>query len=277
MKILKELIFFLTVSLTLLLTKGEAQVLSDDFNGMTVNTNIWNVILPFAQSQITESGGSLTMTGKGTLATVAGFNSPYEISGSVTLNNSLEHFSIVLRSDLSVWPPDAGYDEFTGINVVFSADGNQISIQQFDPSNQNPTFLALTNFNISVGQPYNFKIIDTGTRISLAINGTTLLTGQSTFSTGNKIAFRSREFSNTSSSLDYVSITATPTVEIQKAVYLTSNNLIIGSNYVLQISADMQNWTNFGSPFTATTNYWRSTNYWDVADWNSLFFRFQAQ
>ena len=32
-----------------------------------------------------------------------------------------------------------------------------------------------------------------------------------------------------------------------------------------------------GVPFTATNSYWRSTNYWDVDNWNKLFFRFQVQ
>jgi hypothetical protein len=66
-----------------------------------------------------------------------------------------------------------------------------------------------------------------------------------------------------------------PIINIQKAVYLTSNNLWTGSNYQVQASSDLVNWTNQGSAFNATTNYWRSTNYWDVANWSQLFFRLQ--
>ena len=68
-------------------------------------------------------------------------------------------------------------------------------------------------------------------------------------------------------------IESAPIISIQKAVYLTSNNLWTGSNYIVQASTDLINWTNQGSVFTATTNYWHSTNYWDVVDWNHLFFR----
>jgi hypothetical protein len=64
-------------------------------------------------------------------------------------------------------------------------------------------------------------------------------------------------------------IESAPIVNIQKAVYLTSNNLWTGSNYQVQASSDLINWTNQGSVFTATTNYW------DVANWNQLFFRLQ--
>lgn len=70
-------------------------------------------------------------------------------------------------------------------------------------------------------------------------------------------------------------IESAPIINLQKAVYLTVNNLWTGSNYQLQASSDLINWTNQGSVFTATTNYWRSTNYWDVANWNQLFFRMQ--
>jgi Concanavalin A-like lectin/glucanases superfamily len=68
-----------------------------------------------------------------------------------------------------------------------------------------------------------------------------------------------------------------PIVAIQKAVYLTSSNLHAGTNYQVQVSSDLVNWTNSGAAFTATTNVWRTTNYWDVANWNSLFFRLQQQ
>jgi len=68
-----------------------------------------------------------------------------------------------------------------------------------------------------------------------------------------------------------------PSLNIKKAVYLDSQELLIGTNYQLQVSGDLLNWTNSGSVFTATTNVWRTTNYWDVANWNSLFFRIQQQ
>jgi hypothetical protein len=66
-----------------------------------------------------------------------------------------------------------------------------------------------------------------------------------------------------------------PIINIQKAVYLTSSNLWTGSNYQVQASSDLINWTNQGSAFTATNSNWSSTNYWNVSDWNQLFFRLQ--
>ena len=67
-----------------------------------------------------------------------------------------------------------------------------------------------------------------------------------------------------------------PILNVRKAVYLDSSNLWVGTNYQVQVFTDLNTWTNFGAVFTATTNYWRSTNYWDVSDWNQLFFRLKV-
>lgn len=72
-------------------------------------------------------------------------------------------------------------------------------------------------------------------------------------------------------------IESAPILNVRKAVYLDSSNLWVGSNYQVQVSSDLVNWTNFGTVFSATTNTWRTTNYWDVANWNQLFFRLQQQ
>ena len=60
---------------------------------------------------------------------------------------------------------------------------------------------------------------------------------------------------------------------IGKAVYPEAYSLTVGSNYQVQVSSDLLNWTNYGAPFTANSPYWRGTNYCDVDNWNQLFFR----
>jgi len=70
---------------------------------------------------------------------------------------------------------------------------------------------------------------------------------------------------------------STPIIALNKFVNVSSTNLHVGTNYVVQTSTDLLNWTNYGSVFTATTNVWNSTNYWPVANWNQLFFRIKQQ
>lgn len=66
-------------------------------------------------------------------------------------------------------------------------------------------------------------------------------------------------------------------LSIVKAVTLQNDNLQSGSNYQLQVSSDLIHWTNQGAVFTADSAFWQSTNYWQVANWDKLFFRLMPQ
>lgn len=67
-----------------------------------------------------------------------------------------------------------------------------------------------------------------------------------------------------------------PRVNLIKAVKPSFIGLDIGTNYQLQVSADLTTWTNQGSPFTATNTGMVYPQYWDVENWNSLYFRLQV-
>jgi hypothetical protein len=106
-------------------------------------------------------------------------------------------------------------------------------------------------------------------------NGTVLSVGTNVLS----VTFTPTDTNDYSSVTDSVSLVVflpQPIINIQKAVYLTSTNLLVGANYQIQSSLDLINWTNQGSVFTATNSNWQSTNYWDVDDWNQLLFRLQV-
>lgn len=72
-------------------------------------------------------------------------------------------------------------------------------------------------------------------------------------------------------------IESAPPLAIRKAVYLDSASLVVGKIYQLQVSDDLNTWTNRGPSFTATNTYWRDADYFDVDDWNRLFFRLLNQ
>ena len=67
-----------------------------------------------------------------------------------------------------------------------------------------------------------------------------------------------------------------PRVDLIKAVKPSFSNLTLTTNYQLQVSGDLNTWTNQGSPFTATNTSMVYPQYWDVNNWNSLFFRLQV-
>ena len=64
-----------------------------------------------------------------------------------------------------------------------------------------------------------------------------------------------------------------PRVELIKAVKPSFSALWIGTNYQMQLSADMNTWISHGAPFTATNNTMIFPQYWDVENWDKLFFR----
>lgn len=66
-----------------------------------------------------------------------------------------------------------------------------------------------------------------------------------------------------------------PASGLIKAVKPSFGDLTFGMTYQLQISTDMDTWTNAGPPFTATNTSMVYPQYWDVANWNQLFFQLQ--
>jgi hypothetical protein len=61
-----------------------------------------------------------------------------------------------------------------------------------------------------------------------------------------------------------------------KAVKPSFSDLFVGTNYQLQVSSDLNNWTNQGTVFMATNPAQIYPQYWDVNNWNQLFFRLQV-
>ena len=67
-----------------------------------------------------------------------------------------------------------------------------------------------------------------------------------------------------------------PRVDLIKAVKPSFSNLTLGTNYQLQLSGNLNTWTNQGSTFTATNTSMVYQQYWDVDNWDKLFFRLQV-
>jgi len=66
-----------------------------------------------------------------------------------------------------------------------------------------------------------------------------------------------------------------PSLTLVKAVKPSFSNLTLGTNYQLQVSTDLNSWTNQGAAFTATNSSMVYPQYFDVDNWNQLFFRLQ--
>ena len=67
-----------------------------------------------------------------------------------------------------------------------------------------------------------------------------------------------------------------PTVALSRAIRPSFSNLNLGKNYQLQVSSDLNTWTNQGATFSATNSSMAYPQYWDVDNWSQLFFRLQV-
>ncbi|HOC57871.1 MAG TPA: hypothetical protein PKI20_19790 [Verrucomicrobiota bacterium] len=67
-----------------------------------------------------------------------------------------------------------------------------------------------------------------------------------------------------------------PRVNFVKAFTVDASNLSVGSNYILQASSDLTNWTIIDDGITSSTGTYTNTTYWRVDDWNKLFFRLKT-
>jgi len=73
----------------------------------------------------------------------------------------------------------------------------------------------------------------------------------------------------------WIYVTYLPTLRLIKAVQPAFFGLSAGTNCQLRVSGDLNSWTNQGAPFIATNSSMVYPQYWDVDDWNQLFFRLQ--
>lgn len=185
-------------------------LLTDDFTGTTINTSKWSTILPQNGASVVQSNNSVTTSTRGILASVGQFTGQIIISGTVTMLSPIEHFNIAFRTDLSGQNGNAAADR-SGVFVSFSNDGKQISIQQ---TGANTTVnLPVASYPFVTGKPYSFTITDTGSVITLSINGVQQITGTTSYRIGNNIAFYSRELSGCSTRIDGISVSVLPTVQ----------------------------------------------------------------
>lgn len=253
----------------------------------------------------TNYGATLTTNRFGMLNSAYYFNgSSYINAGSVISNYATATFSawfqttnfvnakengIVMkqRSDGSIGTrlgvygtlADAGFNDFSHNIVVFSS--TSISSNSWHQATviNNSSNIFLYVDGILAGQTQTPYILNANG----AISGKPVIIGNdpsggNRFFTGKIDDVRIYNRALTSSEVAQLYAHESGiTVNINKAVFLSSDSLNVGLNYQVQASSDLINWTNQGSVFTATSASWQSANYWPIANWNQIFFRVVQQ
>jgi hypothetical protein len=68
-----------------------------------------------------------------------------------------------------------------------------------------------------------------------------------------------------------------PVVQLAKAITVDCAQLTVGSNYQVQVSTDLTNWSNWGNPFTATSTSYTNSTFERVSDGGQRHFRLISQ
>jgi len=167
-------------------------LLTDSFENGALDSSKWDVFLPNGNSSVSVQDGYLKAINRGTLISKNEFNSPYKISGSFRTQNLYYDLTTITLRSSGLLPSGVSWGLVEGIAIEIWSDGYYITPYQFGANAGSPTEYR-PSVPIYDNVPYNFQIIDTGNTFSVIINDQLIFTEATTFTTGGKIAFSSRE------------------------------------------------------------------------------------
>jgi len=172
----------------------------------------------------------------------------------------------IYQNHLQVETDFAGFAGSTPIN-----DGRWHSLcAVFDHSNGRLQFFVDANLDSAYSTPAATLISTNQLNVGVERQSVNFFTGSI-----DAVRIYNRALSASEIQQLYI-IESGPRVNFVKAFTVDYSNLTLGSNYVLQASGDLINWTNYGNPFTATSVNYTNTTYQSIDDWSKLFFRLQG-
>ena len=187
-------------------------LLTDSFDGDIVDATKWIVNTSVPGSSVSAADGSLNLRNRGVITTVGGYSAPLQIEGRFKfLNNETSNFYIGLRTS-GFGQPMIGV-KFEMQAEPWNSELRQISIaDQTGPQNtwvENVLILNNSNRLISIDTWYNFKVLDSGSEVSVYFNGSTdpTLTLATTGSAGSRVSFSNREGAAAGSSISEGGVT----------------------------------------------------------------------
>jgi len=171
-------------------------LLSDSFNGASIDTSKWQVLAPLSDSSMTISNGNAVFFQRGILISQQNLPSSYIVQGRFAFTGgSYDQFQINLRTDGALMQDWWNFpnDVYVGFSRRGGDDGDKIG--------QNNIYLqaygsTVGNFTFLNDIYYDFKIVDTGNTITLFLNDleTPFLATNTTAGSGNKIGIENRGF-----------------------------------------------------------------------------------
>ncbi len=222
MKTKSRQLLVLACALVASLPKANAAViLSDNFNGQSVNISIWTPSAPLSDSQIGVSGGTANFFQRGILVTNNSLPNAIDITGRFAFTGgSYDQFQINLRTNGVLLSPYYNFQNniYVGFNRRGGDDGNQTGLNNLTLAAGVNTPGVLGNFTFLDNVFYDFRVLDTGTSISVFIGdlNNPLLSVNTTERTGNLLGIENRGFVpffptyDNAVKLDFIQISTVP-------------------------------------------------------------------
>jgi hypothetical protein len=196
-------------------------VLTDNFNGTAIDSTLWQASAPLSDSQIGVSGGNAIFTQRGILVSQAAMPNAIEIDGRFAFGGGIyDQFQITLRTDGLIDTPYYNFDNniYVGFNRQGSDDGSKNGIENIGMAAGWSTPGKVGNFLFQTDVYYDFRIVDTGSKITLYLDDLTnpFMSVDTTERTGNLIGLENRgvvpwfpTFDN-QVKLDYITVSTVP-------------------------------------------------------------------
>lgn len=166
-------------------------LLSDSFSGNSIDATKWTTSLPYGDSAVTQANGQLTSANRGYLTSVNSFTGPIEIDATITLTGWHTAANIIWKTDGT---HSGGSSEPTnGLSLGLHDETQTMWVRQIGgPS-------ASLNMPVPLGTPITIRIEDTGSSVSVYVNGSATPSLQlasydpTVLGSNGKIDFYSRE------------------------------------------------------------------------------------
>lgn len=216
----------LTIIAFLVIAQGSRgqTLLRDDFNDGTLDTNVWEVLTPLGDSQMTEVGGNAVFFQRGVLVSKQPIPTAVEVTGRLAFTgNTHDIFVLMLRSDGNLLPPHQQF--YNGVYVQFAMrggdDGDKSGQQNIylNTGDGQAVNLGVADFLFQPGNYYDFKVVDDGYHVAIFLQDMTtpLLSGNTSYAPGDKLGMQNRGFVpwwpiyDNKTELDYIQIVPEPT------------------------------------------------------------------
>jgi hypothetical protein len=200
--------------------KIHAQVLSDDFNDITIDSALWQVRQPFLDSSVSEGGGAVSLLNRGTIISQSGLPTVFDLTSSFTFAGSeWDRFEMRFRADDSTQDPTGSPHEAIQLSFRFRPNddetpGPRVFLHNF--SNNVGTLIASADYNFTIGAFTPFRLIDDGANIAVYVGDLTtpLFIGTDSAVYGNLLSFASRDGAGGGSAISDGSLTKVDYVQV---------------------------------------------------------------